>query len=64
MYKMYSTNIETNITEETSKFQKGNWINMVSPSEQEIQEVCKNIDIQDSFIKYALDAEEKARIDI
>lgn len=64
MYKMYSTNIETNITEETSDFQKGNWINMISPSEEEIQEVCKNINIKDSFIKYALDAEEKARIDI
>ena len=64
MYKMYSTNIETNLTQETSEFQKGNWINMVAPTEQEIQEVCKNINIKNSFIKYALDAEEKARIDI
>lgn len=64
MYKMYSTNIETNLTEETSEFKKGNWINMISPTEQEIQEVCKNINIKDSFIKYALDTEEKARIDI
>ena len=64
MFKMYNTNIETNVTEETKRFIRGNWINMVSPSEEEIQEVCKNIKIQEDFIRYALDPEEKARIDI
>lgn len=64
MFKMYNTNIETNITEETKKFMRGNWINMVSPSEEEIKTVCKNIGIQEDFIRYALDPEEKARIDI
>ena len=64
MFKMYNTNIETNITEETKEFMKGNWINMVSPSEEEIKQVCENINIQEDFIRYALDPEEKARIDI
>lgn len=64
MFKMYNTNIETNITEETKEFMKGNWINMVSPSEEEIKLVCENINIQEDFIRYALDPEEKARIDI
>ena len=64
MFKMYCTNMETNITEETKEFTKGNWINMVSPSEEEIKEVCKNIHIQENFIRYALDSEEKARIDV
>ena len=64
MFKMYNTNIETNITEETKEFMRGNWINMVSPSEEEIKTVCENINIQEDFIRYALDPEEKARIDI
>ena len=64
MFKMYRTSMETNITEETHEFIKGNWINMVSPSEEEIKEVCENIHIQEDFIRYALDSEEKARIDV
>ena len=64
MFKMYNTNLETNITEETKEFIRGNWINMVSPSEEEIKEVCENIHIQEDFIRYALDSEEKARIDV
>lgn len=64
MFKMYNTNIITNITEETTEFTRGNWINMVSPSDEEIKTVCENINIQEDFIRYALDPEEKARIDV
>lgn len=64
MFKMYSTDVETNITTETNEYMRGNWINMVSPSDEEIKTVCENINIQEDFIRYALDPEEKARIDI
>ena len=64
MFKIYNTNIITNVTEETTEFTRGNWINMVSPSDEEIKTVCENVKIQEDFIKYALDSEEKARIDI
>lgn len=64
MFKMYNTNIQTNETTITDKFIKGNWINMVSPTEEEIKTVCENIKISEDFIRYALDYEEKARIDI
>ena len=63
MIRMYNTDIITNITEKTVEYKKGNWISMVSPSEEEIREVCMNLNIQEDFIKYALDFEEKARID-
>ena len=56
MFKMYCTNMETNITEETKEFTKGNWINMVSPSEEEIKEVCENIHIQEDFLTGTMDA--------
>ena len=64
MVKMYNTNIETNITEETKEFKKGNWINMIAPTEEEIKNVCKKLKIQEDFIRYPLDYEEKARIDM
>lgn len=64
MIKMYNTDLTTNITQETSEFKKGNWINMVAPTEEEIKKVCTKLKIQPDFIKYSLDYEEKARIDM
>ena len=64
MIKIYNTDVKTNITAEQNEIRKGCWINMVSPSEKEINEVCEKTKISDDFIRYALDYEEKARIDI
>ena len=64
MIKIYNTDLETNITSEVKEIKKGCWINMVSPSEAEINEVCNKTCVSDDFIRYALDYEEKARIDI
>lgn len=64
MVEMYKTDLETNKTEQTIKYEKGNWINMVAPNDDEITEVCKKLKISEDFIRYALDNEEKARIDI
>ena len=63
MLKIYNTDIETNEFEEIKEFKKGSWINLVNPSEAEIKKVCENIQIQEDFIRDALDFEEKARID-
>ncbi len=43
MIKIYNTDIKTNITQEQKEIQKGCWINMVSPSEKEIKQVCEKI---------------------
>ena len=63
MLKIYNTDIETNKLEEIKEFKKGSWINLVNPSEQEIKKVCESVNIQEDFIRDALDFEEKARID-
>lgn len=63
MIKIYNTDLRTNITTEQNEIVKGCWINMVSPTEKEIKMVCDKTKISDDFIKYALDYEEKARID-
>ena len=61
---MFTTDLETNKTTKTKQYQKGNWINLVAPSEEEIKTVCENVQIKEDFIRYALDYEEKASIDI
>lgn len=63
LLKIYNTDIKTNKMEEIKEFKKGAWINLVNPSENEIKKVCENINIQEDFIRDALDYEEKARID-
>ena len=63
MLKIYCTDMKTNVFEEINEFKKGSWINLTNPSEAEIKKVCENINIQEGFIRDALDFEEKARID-
>ena len=64
MLKIYKTDIQTNKFAEIKEFEKGSWINLVNPTENEIKKVCENLKIQDDFIRAALDNEEKARIDM
>lgn len=63
MLKMYKTDFETGKFSETKEFERGTWINLVNPSEKEIDLVCEKLNITSEFIKYPLDYEEKARID-
>lgn len=44
--------------------EKGCWINLVSPTDEEVELVVNSIDANRDFIKDALDDEEKPRIDI
>ena len=63
LLKIYNTDMETNEFQEIKEFKKGSWINLVNPSENEIRKVCESVNIQEDFIRDALDYEEKARID-
>jgi len=64
MIRMYRTNVETNKMEKVKDMERGTWINLINPTDNEIKYVCQQIDIKEDFIRYALDYEEKARIDI
>lgn len=63
MIKIYNTDMQTNKTEESQEYKKGSWINMIAPSDEEIKKVCTKLKINEDFIRYPLDYEEKARID-
>lgn len=64
MVNIYNTNMETNKLEKMNKIQRGCWISMVNPSEEEIKKICKETKIQEDSIRYSLDYEEKARVDV
>ena len=64
MVKIYNTDMQTNKTEESQEYKKGSWINMTAPTDEEIKKVCDKLKISEDFLKYPLDSEEKARIDI
>ena len=64
MLSIYNTDLKTNKFEKIKEFRPGSWINLVNPTADEIATVCSNLNIEDEFIKYPLDYEEQARIDI
>lgn len=64
MIKIYNTNLKTNKLEETKEIQKGAWINLTNPSDNEIKKICSQVNLEEDFIRYPLDIEEQARIDI
>ena len=64
MLSIYNTDLKTSKFEKIKEFRPGSWINLVNPTAEEIATVCSNLNIEDEFIKYPLDYEEQARIDI
>ena len=64
MMKIYKTIDEQGLFREVSNLEKGCWINLISPSAQEINTLCNTIGAREDFLKYPLDVEEKARIDV
>ena len=66
MLKIYNTDVKESKLKEIKNIdevEKGAWINLISPTEDEIKKVCEKLKIQEDFIRYSLDSEEKARID-
>ena len=64
MLNIYNTDLKTNKFEKIKEFKPGSWISLVNPTEEEIKLVCSNLNIEDEFIKYPLDYEDQARIDV
>ncbi|MEG2348676.1 MAG: magnesium transporter CorA family protein [Clostridia bacterium] len=63
MVDIYKTNSKTAKLENIEKIEKGCWINMVKPTEEEIKEISLHLKIDEDLLKYPLDIAEKAHID-
>ena len=44
-------------------FEEGVWVNLTSPSEEEIAAVCEGLQVESEYVRAALDEEERARIE-
>ncbi len=62
MVNIYSS-VENGKLEELEEIIDGCWINMVNPTEKDIQHYAGVLDIDVDFIKAALDTEERARLE-
>lgn len=64
MYKIVKST-DTSLDElELDSLEKGCWIDVVAPSEDELQEIAAATNIQMDFLTAALDEEEKSRIEL
>lgn len=64
MIKIYKTVDDKGLFRETEKIEKGCWISLVDPSEQEINNIVNSVGVNEDFVRYSLDLEERARIDV
>ncbi|RFU62715.1 magnesium transporter CorA family protein [Peribacillus saganii] len=62
MLKIYSTT-ENGILQEINEVMDGCWVNLVSPTEQEISDLANQLQIPLDFLKDPLDEEERSRIE-
>ncbi len=64
MLEIYKTQASGHELVSLDFMEKGCWINLVAPTEEEIDLVVKNIEVERDFLRDALDDEEKPRIDV
>ena len=63
MINIYKTNVKTGLIDSIEKPVKGCWINLVKPTDKEITDIAKLVNIEEHLLKYPLDIAEKAHID-
>ena len=63
MLKIYNTDITSGEFSKITSYEIGSWINLVSPSETEIDEDVNALGIKKNFIMSIIDDDEKPRID-
>ncbi|HHY99436.1 MAG TPA: magnesium transporter CorA family protein [Firmicutes bacterium] len=64
MIKVYKTTIEGKLEETASLVDKGIWINMTHPNEEEILRVNREANLHMDFLRAPLDEEERSRIEV
>lgn len=63
MIQIYKTNAVTRKLEDINKVEKGTWINMVNPTKDELEYIANKLNIDEEFLRYPLDIQEKPHID-
>ncbi len=61
MIKFFKTDVEKNRMMRLPAFEQGCWVDLINPTDDEVEDVCLFTGIPEEMIKAALDAEERAR---
>ncbi len=64
MLNIFKTDLVSGTFKEIEEFESGAWIDLVSPTDEELNRVTEALDIPLAFLRGPLDAEEKSRIDV
>src|SRR3990172_9455261 len=64
MLNIFKTDLSSGAFEELEDFEPGAWIDLVSPTDEELNRVTEALCIPLAFLRGPLDAEEKSRIDV
>lgn len=64
MLSIFKTEPSSGAFTELEDFEPGAWIDLVSPTDEELHRVTEALDIPLAFLRGPLDAEEKSRIDV
>src|SRR5680860_342309 len=64
MISILKTAVETNVTMELEKIEKGCWVHLKDPTDEEILRVAEEGNFTADFLRAALDREESSRIEI
>lgn len=59
----YFKSTENENTTRIAAFEKGCWVDMINPSDDEVEDVCALTGVAEEMIKAALDEEETARVE-
>ena len=63
MIKFFKTDENVRILE-TEKFEKGCWVELINPTDDEVDDIRALTGISEEMLKAALDEEESARVDV
>lgn len=64
MMEIFKTLDPSAVLARTEKIERGCWINLVSPTQEELDQIIMELGIEPNFLSDPLDDEEKARIDV
>src|SRR5665811_188345 len=64
MLNIFKTDLSSGAFKQINEFESGAWVDLVSPTDEELNRVTEALDIPLAFLRGPLDAEEKSRIDI
>lgn len=64
MWKIYKTNQKNNELEVINKIEIGCWIDIIKPTEEELNDISKELNVPLEFLKSGLDDEEQPRVDL